>query len=166
MITKTGLTYTRIVTLPPMDTRDDEINAELTRLNRLIKKEARKPLILKTNESRELRRVLENDGYHIRNSHANELAEEIVKSTTEVYRENRGKMKVTQEDIPHIIGKKGKTISDVRDTYRIKIHMGQNEISLKGERVNEAIEEIKAILDSMKTYRRCYNSTPSQSDSE
>ena len=157
-ITKSSLTFTRITTLPPMNTDDHDNNTEMVKLNRSIKKEARRPIILRTHETKELRRTLEQDGYHIRHSHANDIAEELTKATSEVNRDEKAKLRIQKGDPPHIIGKGGKNIADLRDTYRVRINIEDDEVTIKGERAIDAKEEIMAIIESVRTYKTKYGS--------
>ena len=167
-LTKRTLTYTRTMTVPPM-ILDDDRTREQVNLNRLIRANAKRPIIIRCFDNTDIRKQLDRDGYHISHSAAHLLAQEIQDNaiTTEDHtKEQRIVMPIKTRDIPHIIGKKGKTVIDLRKTYNAKLNVANEEIFMKGEQVDNLKDEIETILRSIEQYRggRSQSSTYTDSD--
>ena len=119
-ITMSMLTYTRLLTIPPQ--YEDDENREIIPLNRLIRLDSRRPLNIKALDNMEKSMILERDGYHLSWLAGQRIAEELMGqaiSPTEHKKEDRRKIEISPHDAPHIIGRKGKRVQELRQTYGI-----------------------------------------------
>ena len=160
------LTYTRIVTIPPI-LIDNETTREQVKLNRIIRSNGKRPIHTRCFDNVDIRRYISHDKYHLTDRGAELLAEEIkIASITEQNhtREDRAIMKVHPRVIPHVIGKGGRTISELRTAHRAKINTTRDEIYMKGEYIEDLWKEIDAIADSVLNYKYDTNRSPTASD--
>ena len=147
-ITTTTLTTTRIITPPPIDVSNVSVIKQAKKLNNLLNDQQKKPINTPKTYRMPLNQTLKEDGYHLTNQAAKTMAYEINSQTlTQKQATTEKKISYTPnpQSIPHIIGKKGKKIKELADTYQVKIKVQDGNIHIKGLNASEAIRDIKTI---------------------